>query len=71
MPDFVRFDCFEVDLAAGHRRRRGVRVRLRDQAFRVLALLLGHSGQVVTRDELRRRLWPQEVFVDFDLSVDS
>jgi TolB-like protein/Flp pilus assembly protein TadD len=66
MPQVIRFDCFEVDLDAGQLRKRGNRVRLRDQPFRVLASLLEHPGQVVTRDALRRRLWPGEVFVDFD-----
>jgi TolB-like protein/Flp pilus assembly protein TadD len=66
MANVVRFDCFEVDLAAGQIHRRGSRVRLADQPFQVLALLLEHPGQVVTRDDLRHRLWPNEVFVDFD-----
>ena len=69
MSHIVRFDCFEVDLAAGQLRKRGIRIRLRDQPFQVLATLLEHSGQVVTREELRRRLWPNEVFVDFDNSL--
>jgi len=69
MSDVLRFDCFEVDLAAGHLRKRGVRIGLREQPFQVLALLLERPGQVVTRDELRRRLWRDEVFVDFDNSL--
>jgi TolB-like protein/Flp pilus assembly protein TadD len=66
MPPVVRFDCFEVDLAAGQLRKRGNRIHLRDQPFQVLASLLENPGQVVTRDDLRRRLWPGDVFVDFD-----
>jgi len=66
VPHVARFDCFEVDLDAGHLRRRGSRIDLRDQPFRVLALLLEHPGQVVTREELRRRLWPDGVFIDFE-----
>jgi TolB-like protein/DNA-binding winged helix-turn-helix (wHTH) protein/Flp pilus assembly protein TadD len=66
MSQVIRFDCFEVDLDAGILRKRGARIRLRDQPFQVLASLLEHSGQVVTRDELRRRLWRDDVFVDFD-----
>jgi TolB-like protein/Flp pilus assembly protein TadD len=69
MPQIVRFDCFEVDLAAGLLRKRGSRVILRDQSFQVLASLLERPGQVVSRDELRRRLWRKEVFVDFDNSL--
>jgi TolB-like protein len=52
--------------AAGQIYRRGVRLRLPDRSFRVLAALLEHPGQAVTREDLRRRLWPGEVFVDFD-----
>lgn len=69
MPDLVRFGCFEVDLAAGQLRKRGIRIGLRDQPFQVLASLLEHPGQVVTRDDLRRRLWSDDVFVDFDNSL--
>jgi TolB-like protein/Flp pilus assembly protein TadD len=69
MPHIVRFDCFEVDLAVGQLRKRGLRIRLRDQPFQVLATLLEHPGQVVTRDELRRQLWHDEVFVDFENSL--
>src|SRR5512135_1872046 len=66
MPQILRFECFEVDLEAGILRKRGMRVGLRDQPFQVLALLLERPGQVVTREELRRRLWSEDVFVDFD-----
>lgn len=66
MARIVRFDCYEVDLSGGQIYKRGSRVRLRDQPFRVLASLLEQPGTVVTRDELRRRLWPAEVVVDFD-----
>ena len=69
MPNVVRFDCFEIDLALGQLRRHGLRVRLRDQPFQVLATLLEHPGQVVTRDDLCRRLWHDEVFVDFENSL--
>ncbi len=66
MSHVVRFDCFEVDLETGILRKGGMRIGLRDQPFQVLALLLERPGQVVTRDELRRQLWRDEVFVDFD-----
>jgi TolB-like protein/Tfp pilus assembly protein PilF len=66
MANLLCFDCYEVDLAAGQIYKRGARLRLADQPFQVLALLLEHPGEVVTRDDLRRRLWPAEVFVDFD-----
>ena len=66
MSDLLCFDGFEVDLAGGQVFKRGVRIGLRDQPFQVLASLLEHPGQVVTREDLRRRLWPADVVVDFD-----
>lgn len=66
MAAIVRFDRFEVDLRSGELRKNGVRIHLRDQAFRILALLLEEPGQVVTREDLRRRLWPDDVVVDFE-----
>jgi TolB-like protein/Flp pilus assembly protein TadD len=71
MPTFVRFDCFEVDPAAGRLFKRGARIRLREQSFAVLTMLLDRPGEVVTREELRRRLWPTEVFVDFENSLNA
>src|SRR5215475_2183392 len=65
-PPVVRFSVFEVDRRSGELRKRGVRVRLRDQAFQVLVCLLERPGEVVTREELQRRLWPADTFVDFD-----
>src|ERR1700721_4570394 len=62
----VRFADFEVDLRAGELRRNGVRIRLQEQPFRLLAALLDAGGGVVTREELRSRLWPADTFVDFD-----
>src|SRR5262250_2840195 len=62
----VRFGVFEVDRRSGELRKRGVRVRLRDQAFQVLVCLLERPGEVVTREELQRRLWSADTFVDFD-----
>ena len=55
MAQVVRFDCFKVDLSAGHLRKHGTSIRLRDQPFKVLASLLEHPGQVVTREDLRYR----------------
>ena len=67
----VRFGVFEADLRAGELRRNGVRVRLQDLPFRMLALLLSRAGEVVTRDEFRQALWPPDVFVDFEQSISS
>ncbi len=66
MAGTVRFDRYEVDLQAHRISRRGRTLRLRDQPLTVLIALLEHPGEVVTRDDLRRRLWPNQVFVDFD-----
>jgi TolB-like protein/DNA-binding winged helix-turn-helix (wHTH) protein/Flp pilus assembly protein TadD len=66
-PDgLLGFGVFEVDLRAGELRKHGLRIRLQEQPFQVLAMLLEHAGQVVTREELQRKLWPADTFVDFD-----
>ena len=62
----VCFGVFELDLRAGELRKRGLRVRLQQQPFQVLAMLLEHAGQVVGREELQKKLWPADTFVDFD-----
>jgi len=62
----IRFGIFEVDLEAGELRRQGVKVKLQQQPFQILALLLECPGEVVTREELQKRLWPTDTFVDFD-----
>jgi TolB-like protein len=67
----IRFDCYEVDLAGRQIYRRGARLRVPDQCVRVLATLLERPGQAVTRDDLRQRLWPDDVFVDFDNALNS
>ncbi|MCC6862128.1 MAG: PD40 domain-containing protein [Bryobacterales bacterium] len=70
-PTTVRFGVFEADLASGELRKHGHRVKLQDQPFQVLSLLLRHPGVVVTRDELQRALWPDHTFVEFDLSLNT
>jgi TolB-like protein/tetratricopeptide (TPR) repeat protein len=67
----VRFGSYEVDLSAHQLRKHGVRVNLRDQSFQVLATLLEHPGEVVTREELQRRLWHGDVFVDFENNLNT
>ena len=67
----VRFGVFEVDLAARELRKRGVGVRLQDQPFRVLEALLEKPGEIVTREELKERLWAQDEFVEFDKSLNT
>ena len=67
----LRFGVFEADLAAGELRKNGARIRLQEQPFQVLAALLQHTGQVVTRDHLRKKIWPADTFVDFDHSLNT
>jgi len=62
----IRFGIFEVDLQAGEVRRQGFKVKLQQQPFQVLAMLLERPGEVVTREEIQKRLWPEDTFVDFD-----
>jgi len=65
----MRFGAFEVDLRSGEVYKHGIRLKLQDQPFQMLALLLEHSGDVVTREELRQKLWPADTFVDFDTGL--
>jgi TolB-like protein/DNA-binding winged helix-turn-helix (wHTH) protein/Flp pilus assembly protein TadD len=65
------FGPFDADLRSGELRKHGIRLKLQDQPFQVLALLLEHPGDVVTREELRQRLWPADTFVDFDTGLNS
>jgi eukaryotic-like serine/threonine-protein kinase len=67
----VRFATFEVDLQHGEVRKNGLKVRLQDQPFQVLAILLKRSGEVVTREELRESVWLQDTFVDFDHALNT
>jgi DNA-binding winged helix-turn-helix (wHTH) protein len=64
LPQLVRFADFEVDLRAGQLRKQGHKVRLQEQPFRLLAVLLESAGEVVTREELRGRLWPADTLVE-------
>jgi DNA-binding winged helix-turn-helix (wHTH) protein/Tol biopolymer transport system component len=65
----VRFGAFEADLHSGEVRKSGSRIKLQEQPFKVLQILLEHPGDVVTRDELQSRIWPAENFGDFDHAV--
>ena len=70
-PSAVRFGVFEVDFEAAELRKRGLRVRLQEQPFRVLSLLLEQPGRVVNREELQSKLWPGDTFVDFDHGLNT
>src|SRR5258708_24946404 len=62
----IRFGVFELDLQAGVLRKNGIRIRCQDQPLQILAALAERPGELVTREELQRRVWPQDTFVDFD-----
>lgn len=70
-PNAVRFGAFEVDLHAGELRKNGVRIKLQEQPLQLLALLLKSPGEVVTREELQRKLWSTGTFVDFEHSLNA
>jgi Tol biopolymer transport system component/DNA-binding winged helix-turn-helix (wHTH) protein len=70
-PNTVQFGLFEADLQARELRKSGVKIKLNEQPFQVLTVLLERPGEVVTREELQSRLWPADTFVDFDLSLNS
>jgi Tol biopolymer transport system component/DNA-binding winged helix-turn-helix (wHTH) protein len=67
----VRFGLFEVDFASQELRKSGVKIKIQDQPFQILALLLERPGQIVTREEIQKRLWAGDTFVDFDLGLNS
>ncbi len=71
MAHIVRFGPYEADLDSGQLRKGGVRLRLRHQSFEILTLLVEHPGQVVTREDLRQRLWRDDVCVDFDNNLNT
>jgi DNA-binding winged helix-turn-helix (wHTH) protein len=64
-----RFGVFEVDAASGELRKQGLRIRLQEQPSQLLLMLLERAGEVVGREEIRRKLWPPDTFVDFDQSL--
>jgi DNA-binding winged helix-turn-helix (wHTH) protein len=70
-PSGANFDQFHADLTSGELLRSGVRVPIQGQPFQVLCLLLEAEGKVVTREELRQVLWPEDTFVDFELGVNT
>ena len=70
-PPRIRFTPFEVDTEAGELRRNGLRVSLQDQPFQALVLLLERPGEMVTREEFCKRLWPADTFVDFERGLNK
>ena len=67
----VHFGVFDVDLHTGELRRQGLKVKLHGQPFQVLAALLERPGELVTREEIREKLWPEDTFIDFEHSVNT
>ncbi|PYV23788.1 MAG: hypothetical protein DMG24_13165 [Acidobacteria bacterium] len=70
-PGVVRFGAFELDLRAGELHKNGLKIKLQEQPFQVLAMLLRHPGEVVTREELQKTVWPADTFVDFDRGLNK
>src|SRR5580693_4205527 len=62
----LRFGVFELDLRSGELRKHGLLLRLQEQPFQVLTMLVENSGELVTREDLQKKLWPANTFVDFD-----
>ena len=71
VPRPVRFGDFEADFRAGELRKQGVKIKLQKQPFEVLGMLLERPREVVSREELRRRIWPVDTFVDFDQGLSN
>ena len=65
----IRFGVFQLDLREQQLLRKGIRLKLQGQPFSILLTLLSQPGKVVTKEELRRKLWPDGVFIDFDHSL--
>src|SRR5215470_17088523 len=68
-PPVLRFGTYEVDPHAGELRKAGIRIKVQQQPLKLLEILVEHPGEVVTREELRARIWPDESFGDFDQAV--
>ncbi len=67
----VRFAAFELDIKTGELRKHGLRIKLQGQPIRVLAMLIEHAGEAVTREDLQKRLWPADTYVDFEHSLNA
>jgi DNA-binding winged helix-turn-helix (wHTH) protein len=70
-PAILRFDVYALDLRAGEFYKSGRKIKLQEQPFQILAMLLEHPGEVVTREQMRQRLWPGDTFVDFEHSLNT
>jgi Tol biopolymer transport system component/DNA-binding winged helix-turn-helix (wHTH) protein len=70
-PSVVRFGTYEVNLLSGELRKSGIRLKLQDRPFQILAILLEQPGQLVTREQIQKRLWPEDTFVDFEHGLNT
>ena len=70
-PDVIRFSVFELNLRSGELRKAGTRINLQEQPLQALALLVERPGELVSREELRLRLWPKDTFVDFEHGLNA
>src|SRR6516165_1211119 len=71
VPDLVRFGPFELDLATADLHQNGGKIRLPEQQFRILEMLLCAQGNLVSREEIRKKLWPNDIVVEFDRSINA
>lgn len=71
LPRLVRFGIYEVNLRAGELRKDGAKIKLQEQPFKVLAMLLEHPGEMVAREELQKALWSTDTFVDFEHGINK
>src|SRR5438445_434177 len=67
----VRFGLYEADLAAGELRKNGLKVKLQGKPFEIMTILLENAGEVVSREQIHKRLWPADTFVDFDHGLNN
>jgi DNA-binding winged helix-turn-helix (wHTH) protein len=71
VPPTFRFGVFELDPQAGELRKKGMKIRLQGQPVEILAILLQRPGETITREELQKKLWPAETFVDFEQGLNN
>src|ERR1700704_6239116 len=71
LPHRARFGAFELDLKAGELHKGGRAVRLQEQPFQILRVLVEHRGELATRDEIRKKLWPNDTVVEFDHAINT
>ena len=71
VPPTLRFGVFELDPRAGELRKKGMKIRLQGQPVEILVMLLERPGEIVTREELQKKLWPADTFVDFEQGLNN